>query len=86
MMIQINKLIEKILSGQSDKNINFNDIRNFLSALGFEERIRGSHHLYRKEGIQEKVNLQKDGNKAKAYQIKQIRNLILKYKLGKDDV
>lgn len=75
------KLIRQILDGLSDKNINFQDIRNLFISLGFEERIQGSHHIFRKEGIIEKVNLQKDGNKAKAYQIKQIRNILLKYKL-----
>ena len=50
--------------------------------LGFELRIRGSHHIYHKHGIDEILNIQPNGNKAKAYQVKQIRNMILKYKLG----
>lgn len=37
--------------------------------------------IFRKEGIEEKINLQKDKNKAKVYQVKQVRNIILKYKL-----
>lgn len=76
------KLLLKILNGKSDANISFNDLRHLLICLGFEERIKGSHHIYRKEGIDEKVNIQKDGNKAKIYQVRQIRDLILKYKLG----
>ena len=48
-------------------------------------RIKGSHHIFRKAGVEEKPNLQKEGNKAKPYQVKQIRNLILKYKLGVSD-
>lgn len=76
------KLLFKILSGTSDANIHFEDLCNLLKTLGFEERIRGSHHIFRKEGITEKINLQKDKDKAKPYQVKQIRNVILRYKLG----
>ncbi|MDQ3636261.1 MAG: type II toxin-antitoxin system HicA family toxin [Acidobacteriota bacterium] len=76
------KLIEKILSGKSDSNIKFEELRKLLLSLGFEERIKGSHHIYRKEGIEEKPNLQKDGNKAKSYQVKQVRGILLKYNLG----
>jgi len=50
--------------------------------LGFDERIRGSHHIFRKQGLIEKINLQRDGSKAKAYQVRQVRNIILKYNLG----
>ena len=53
--------------------------------LGFEERVRGSHHLFDKEGILEIVNLQSRGGQAKPYQVRQVRQLILKYKLGADD-
>ncbi len=63
------KLIEKILSGKADANINFEDLRKLLLSLGFEERIKGSHHTFRKAEIEEKPNLQKDGSKAKAYQV-----------------
>ncbi|MBA7683415.1 hypothetical protein ES703_91779 [subsurface metagenome] len=45
-------------------------------------RIKGSHHVFRKYGVIEKVNLQKEGNKAKPYQVRQVRNIIVKYKLG----
>ena len=53
--------------------------------LGFEERIRGSHHLYRKQGVVEKINLQRDDGHAKPYQVRQVRRVILKYKLDEDD-
>ena len=56
-----------------------------MQRLGFEMRIKGSHHIFRKDGIDEKPNLQKDRNKAKPYQVKQIRNLLVKYKLGVDN-
>ena len=76
------KLIFQILRGASDPNIAFADLINLMQHLGFEMRIKGSHHIFRKKGIEEKPNLQKDGNKAKPYQVRQIRNLILKYKFS----
>ncbi|OGW16744.1 MAG: toxin HicA [Nitrospinae bacterium RIFCSPLOWO2_12_FULL_45_22] len=66
----------------TDANIHFEDLCNLLKNLGFEERIRSSHHIFRKEGIVEKINLQKDKDKTKPYQVKQVRNVILRYKLG----
>jgi len=54
-----------------------------LNALGFSERIKGDHFIYSKIGVAEIVNLQPLGGKAKAYQVKQVRNLILKYKLAR---
>ena len=76
------KLLLKILSGTSDANIHFDDLCNLLRSFGFDVRIRGSHHIFRKEGEIEKINLQRAGNKAKPYQVKQVRNVIVKYKLG----
>jgi len=80
-MPDYNKLIEIILSGRSDNNIRFNDLSKLLMYLGFEMRIKGSHHIFRKENIRELVNIQKDGNKAKPYQIRQIRSILLEYNL-----
>lgn len=81
-MSKYEKLLLQILQGASDTNISFNNLCNLLKKLGFEERIRGSHHIFRKEGIIEKVNLQRDSSKAKAYQVRQVRSVILKYNLG----
>jgi predicted RNA binding protein YcfA (HicA-like mRNA interferase family) len=75
------KLIEIILRGTSDANISFNELCQLMRAFGFDERTRGSHHVFRKCGIEEKINLQKDGNKAKPYQVRQVRNIILKYQI-----
>lgn len=81
------KLLIKILRGISDKNINFNELRNLLIKLGFEERIKGSHHIFTKRDIDEILNIQSKGGKAKAYQVKQIRNIIVKnqLKIGEDE-
>ena len=81
-MSKYEKLLLKVLKGTSDANISFNDLCSLVKRLGFEERTRGSHHVFRKEGIEEKINLQRDDDKAKPYQVRQVRALILKYKLG----
>lgn len=76
------KLLTQIRDGKSNANIAFEDLCHLLLHFGFELRTRGSHHLFRKAGIPEKINLQRDGNKAKPYQVRQVRSVILKYKLG----
>ena len=76
------KLLFQVLRGRSDTNIAFDDLRQLLLRLGFEERKRGSHHIFRKAGVEEKINLQRDDSKAKAYQVRQVRAVILKYTLG----
>ena len=81
-MTQHAKLVEKILRGGSDANIAFTGLCNLLYQLGFKERIRGSHHIFTKEGIEEILNLQEKSGKAKPYQVKQVRQLMLKYRLG----
>ncbi|MBM3125852.1 MAG: type II toxin-antitoxin system HicA family toxin [Chloroflexi bacterium] len=75
-------MLVKVLRGTSDTNINFEDLRKLLEQMGFQERIRGSHHIFTREDIAEIVNLQPQGSKSKPYQVKQIRNIILKYKLA----
>jgi len=75
------KLVAEVLGGRADANIAFDDLRGLLLSLGFEERTRGSHHVFRKSGIEERVNLQRDGRGAKPYQVKQVRAVILKYSL-----
>ena len=83
-MSHIKKTLDRILGGRADANILFNDICNLLTHLGFDIRIRGSHHIFRRIDIEEKINLQKDGNKAKPYQVRQVRHIILKYNLGEE--
>ncbi len=75
------RLRQRILSGRADANIRFDTLRLFLLRLGFVERVRGSHHVFRKEGVRERLNLQRDGNHAKPYQVRQVRQIILRYQL-----
>ncbi|MEO7622330.1 MAG: hypothetical protein ABIS30_04630 [Gallionella sp.] len=49
--------------------------------MGFEKRIKGGHHLFSKNGVEEIVNIQSAGNKAKPYQVK-LRAIIMKYHLA----
>jgi predicted RNA binding protein YcfA (HicA-like mRNA interferase family) len=81
---QTSKLLERVLSGRSDANINFNELVGLLQNLQFQERIKGSHHIFNRLGVEEILNLQPKGSKAKPYQVRQVRQLILKYRLGED--
>ncbi len=81
-MTQRDKLLLKVLRGTSDANISFEALCQLLCNLVFEERIRGSHHIFSKEGVAEILNLQPKQGKAKAYQVKQVREIILNYQLG----
>ena len=80
-MSQRNKLLEQILHGTSDANIPFDGMCQLLRNLGFRERIRGSHHIFTIGGAVEILNVPPKGAKAKPYQVKQVRKLLLKYKL-----
>lgn len=85
-MASLRKLLDTLLSARSDANIRFNDLRKLLSSLLFNERIKGDHHIFTRDGVEEILNLQplRDG-KAKPYQVKQVRKVITKYRLGLDD-
>ena len=76
------KLLAKVLTGRADANIPFSGLCQLLKHLGFAERIKGSHHFSDQAGIEEILNLQPHGSLAKPYQTKQVRGVILKYKLG----
>jgi len=81
-MSQKRKLLQQILSGTSDNNIKFKDLVNLLIYLDFEVRVSGSHHIFRLNGKQLKINLQRDGDMAKSYQIKQIRKIFINHNIG----
>jgi predicted RNA binding protein YcfA (HicA-like mRNA interferase family) len=76
------KLLLRILKGTADANIPFVGLCELLRHLGFIERTRGSHHIFFRDGVEEILNLQPKENKAKRYQVKQVRQVILKYGLG----
>lgn len=72
---------DMVMSGNNDNNIRFADFRNLILSFGFSERIRGDHYIYKRNDISERINIQPLGNKAKAYQVKQLRMLFEKYGL-----
>jgi hypothetical protein len=79
------KILEKVLDARADNNIAFRDLCNLLEFLGFDERIKGDHHIFARGDITEILNLQPKGSKAKAYQVKQDRDLILEYRFGENE-
>jgi predicted RNA binding protein YcfA (HicA-like mRNA interferase family) len=78
-MGKLEKLYEHILMRRSDTNVPFETLCNLLKRLGFDERIKGDHHIYTKDDVEEILNLQPKDGKWKPYQVKQVRDVILKY-------
>ncbi len=76
------KLYEHILMRRSDANVPFDPLCALLKRLGFEERIKGDHHIFTKDGVEEILNLQPKDGKGKPYQVKQVRDVILKYHIN----
>ena len=85
-MSKYSKLKEKILAGGSDGNIEFAALCQLLVRLDFDERVKGSHHIFTRDDIAEIINLQPKNKKSKSYQVKQVRNILVKYRLGENDV
>ena len=83
-MGKVTKTLDRVLRGNADANIRFADLCNLLDHLGFTERIRGDHHIFARDGVAEILNLQPRSGKAKAYQVKQVRGVIVSYGLAGD--
>ena len=81
-MGKLEKILDQILRGGSDQNVAFDDLIFLLESFGFEKRIKGSHHVFSKEGVVEIINIQPSGSKAKPYQVRQVRALVVNYKLS----
>lgn len=80
-MSKFEKALDKLLRGRSDQNFEFEGLRHILLRLGFDERIKGSHHIFTRDNVIEILNLQPKGSQAKAYQVKQVREILLRYRL-----
>ena len=83
-MTVYSKVLQRVLSGRADANIRFDDLRNLLARLGFQERSRGSHHVFVREGVEHLINLQREGHMAKPYQVRQVRAVITQYGLEQE--
>ena len=81
-MTRRQRLLQHILMKKGDENIAFDALCQLLRKLGFEERIKGDHHIFSMTSVAEIVNLQPKGAKAKPYQEKQVRDLVLRYGLS----
>lgn len=77
-MARFEKLYEHILMRRSDANVPFEAFCGLLKKLGFDERIKGGHHIFTKDNVEEILNLQPRDGKGKPYQVKQVREIILK--------
>jgi hypothetical protein len=76
---KVERTLRRILRGNADANIRFDELRVLLTHLGFAERIRGDHHIFTRDGVAEILNLQPRTGKAKPYQVKQVRNVLSSY-------
>lgn len=84
-MTRRERLLTRILSGAADQNVRFDDLCGLLRDLGFDERTRGSHHIFTKTDVEDILNLQpRESGLAKPYQVRQVRTVIVKYKLTGD--
>jgi hypothetical protein len=81
-MSSYERLLAKILSGKSDANISFINLCQLLKKLGFDERTRGDHHIFTKAEVEEILNLQPKDAKAKPYQVRQVRNIVISYRIN----
>jgi predicted RNA binding protein YcfA (HicA-like mRNA interferase family) len=79
--MSVEKILDKILRGDSDTNVRFEELCHLLQAKGFRLRVNGSHHIFTMTGVMERINLQREGAKAKPYQVRQVRKILATYKL-----
>ena len=79
--MSVEKTLEKLLRSDSDANIRFDELCRLLEAKGFRMRISGSHHIFTRTGVVERINIQREGSNAKPYQVRQVRKILAQYKL-----
>ena len=79
--MNVEKIVQQLLRGESDANIRFDDLCHLLQARGFRMRVSGSHHIFTRPGVMERINIQREGAKAKPYQVRQVRRILANHKL-----
>ena len=80
-MRKYEKLYEHIIMRKSDANVPFDALCTLIKRLGFDERIKGDHHIFTRRDVEEILNIQPKEGKGKPYQVKQVREIILKYQI-----
>ena len=78
------KLWQQVMDGNHDSNFRFSDLRLLLEHQSFECRIRGDHFIYSRSDLPEIINLQPVGSKAKPYQVKQVRAILMRYRFEEE--
>ena len=73
-MPSIKDIYTDIMSGSCDYNIKFRDLQRILDYFDFKCTVRGDHFIYRRVDTPI-INIQPNGNKAKGYQVKQVREI-----------
>jgi predicted RNA binding protein YcfA (HicA-like mRNA interferase family) len=77
------QLLEQVLQGRG--SIGFQEFELLIEALGFSlARQRGSHHTYIHPKLDRPFPIQPEGKDAKRYQVRQLRDMIRKYRLRLD--
>ncbi len=67
----------------SPNNLRFADVRTLVEAFGFRlSRVSGSHHIFTHDSVRELLNLQEVRGQAKAYQVRQLLQLVERYNLS----
>jgi predicted RNA binding protein YcfA (HicA-like mRNA interferase family) len=79
--MSVEKTLDKLLRGDSDANIRFEELCHLLQIRGFRMRVSGSHHIFTQTGVMERINLQCEGSKAKPYQVRQVRKILANYRM-----
>ena len=75
-------MLVRVLRGTPDANIRFDELCQWLNRLGFAERVGGDHHIFTRGGVEEILNLPPRGSLAKAYPVKQVREVIVRHRLA----
>ena len=73
------KKVKKLL--ENETNVKFKNLIEICTFYFDRPRVRGSHHIFKTpwKGLPW-LNLQKDGKMAKKYQVKQVREALIKLK------
>jgi hypothetical protein len=79
--MSVEKTLDKLRRGNSDANVRFEELCDLLEAKGFRLRVSGSHHIFTRAGVIERINIQREGSSAKPYQVRQVRKILVQYKL-----
>lgn len=76
------KVYNDVVSGKCDNNIRFADFEKLILDLGFTFKgQKGSHMAFYHNGINERMTIQNDKSKAKGYQVRQLRQIIIEHNL-----